>query len=253
MSQIVNSIITVILIIIIFICFLVASKIKEGFTCSSSQISVLDMKILDYNCISSLTSGIPTCETGQQIITNAPNSVYRCATVYGDPTQNQCNINTNNLNNYIITCDGYDSSGSPTYIHNDIPLPPPLDYNYNNIMIPPIIDACGNIVPPVYYNSPLVYPTFASPQCNIISKLIIKTDSNNASSSSSSSTYNDPNNTTNNTNNNLDQSTAINQILPNTSIPTTRMSDSNKAISGIKPTYVYESIPFPYLPAFKSF
>ena len=246
MSQIVNSIIIVILIIIIFICFLVASKIKEGFTCdSSSQVSILDMKILAYNCISSLTSGIPTCETGQQIITNAPNNVYKCATVYGDPTNNKCIINTNNVNNYIITCAGYDSSGSPVYIHDNIPLPPPLDYTDNTILIPPIIDASGNIIPPVYYKdySPLVFPTFAPPQCNIISKLIITTNSTS------------PTNTTtpNNNNNTTDQYTAINPVLPNTSIPTTRMSESNTATSGVNHTYTYESIPFPYLPAFKSF
>lgn len=252
MSQIVNSIIIVILIIIIFICFLVASKIKEGFTCDSSQFSVLDMNILNYNCISSLTSRIPTCEPGQQIITNAPNSVYRCATVYGDPTKNKCIINTNNVNNYIITCDGYDSSGSPVYIQDTIPLPPPLDYTDSTILIPPI-DASGNIIPPVDYTaySSLVFPTFAPPQCNIISKLIITTNSTSPTTSNSKDTANTTTNKLNN--NNTDQYTAINPVLPNTSIPTTRMSENNKATSGINHTYTYESIPFPYLPAFKSF
>ena len=267
MSNILNNILIVITIVIIIICFIVGFKIKEGITCDTSQVSVLDMKLSDYNCLSLSNSNIPKCINDQQLIINAPNNEYRCATVYGNPVKNTCSINTNNLNDYIITCDGY-SSETPATITDPVTSTPPMTTimdpvtpTQTTVVVKPktkivvkpktkiVVKPKTKIVvkpPPNIYKdySPFVYPTFTEPTYNLVSKLIIKpasSDTQTTSSSSNSSTFN--NSTTDNSN----------SLLPHSDVPTTRMTEGNNTTSGIKKPYVFESIPFPYLPPFKSF
>ena len=304
MSNILNNLIIVIIIVIIIICFIVGFKIKEGITCDTSQFSVLDMSISDYNCMSTSNTNIPQCIPGQQLIINAPNNVYRCATVYGNPVQNTCNINTNNVNNYIITCDGYSSQTSTTTVvpntNNNTTyyyttpaqqLQSLLTDTTNNISDPTITDTTTtqtytDYYPDVYTNpptqeqntltdtsnnipdptitdttttqtytdySPFLYPKFTEPTYNLVSTLIINpaTSSETQTTSSNTTPASYANSYTYN-NSTMDISNT-NPLLPHSNIPSTRVTEGTKATSGIKKQYVFESVPFPYLPPFTSF
>ena len=231
-----------IIIIIIIICLIVGFKIKEGFTCLSEQIPVFDMKLYAYNCISSLSSGFPTCKKDQTVIINAPTTAYKCGTIYGDPIGNFCSINTNDPTNYLITCDGYKETSNTVYPENDDDEYDDADEfikDTDTTVINPVISP---IIPPVIPTpitpidySPFVYPTFAPPPCNVISKLIIQPGITNDDKSKSTA------------------STHINTTDTRMNTPDTRMNNYNTSEQGIKKPYVYESVPFPYLPAFKSF
>jgi len=206
--------------------------------------------------MSSLTGGLPICKKGQTIIINAPTNTYKCGTIYGDPLNNTCSINTNDTTNYLITCDGYTktigdtnddaddttqtitvptttTSFTTTPINNDN-----TNNTTNNNTTTTTLTAkpTPSPLPPRDY-SPFVYPTFAPPPCNVISKLIIK-----------------PANQINNTNKKSEMATetatATQQQL---CTPTTRMNNYNTSEQVTPNEYIYESIPFPYLPPFKTF
>lgn len=232
--------ILIFIIIILIICLIVGFKIKEGFTCLSAQIPVFDMKLYAYNCMSSLTSGFPKCNPGQTVIINAPTNAYKCGTIYGDPISNFCSINTNDPTNYLITCDGYKETSTSNLVNTDyesddddefiIETHPIVRTNVEILPLP--IIPLSTTIPPIDY-SPFVYPTFAPPQCNVISKLIIT-----------------PANT--NVNKNEDSIDSKSNSLQ-TNTPNTRMDNYNKSEQGISKPYIYESVPFPYLPAFNTF
>jgi hypothetical protein len=232
-----SSILIFIIILIIIICFIVGFQIREGFTCESSQVPVFDMKLYTYNCMAPSTSGLPKCTQDQTIIINAPDKTYKCGTIYGDPLINTCSINTNDPTNYLITCDGYSTSLDDTDYKYENPSSS-SEYNSNN-------NNNTNINNNTNMNtkdySPFIYPTFAPPPCNVVSKLIIKPKQTPRSDTVESSTVSS-------CNNNMNSSQQHPQTTPNT-----RMTDYTKSENETTKTYTYESIPFPYLPAFKTF
>ena len=238
-----SGILIFIIILIIIICFIVGSQLREGFTCGNSQVPVFDMKLYTYNCMSSLNSVLPTCSKDQTVIINAPDKTYKCGTIYGDPLINNCSINTNDPTNYLITCDGYSSSINDDSVNRnnyyydddgeivveDETTYPSTTLNANS----PTSTSTSNDT----YDSniqtkdytPFIYPTFAPPPCNLISKLIIKPKPETP----------------------VVNTTATSQ---QNSTPQTRMTDNTKKeYKSENKTYTYESIPFPYLPAFKTF
>lgn len=237
--------ILIFVILIIIICFIVGFKNKEGFTCESSQVPVFDMKLYAYNCMSSLSSELPKCNQDQTIITNAPDNTYKCGTIYGDPITNQCSINTNDTTNYLITCDSYNNS--PTDDYNNL---------YGSVDSNGSADGPFNIAPKDY--TPFLYPTFAPPPCNVVSKLIIQPNPKSYvnTNASSTQTNNQPQQQPQDTQQPATASSSSSSASTQTSqssTPQTRMGDYSKSEKKTKKLYTYESIPFPYLPAFKSF